>query len=292
MKRLIYFFIFFTLSYPALAEEVVVVEETAGNLPFNLLISSFAILVVILLIVALVLLKTFKILLAETKNPKPLIVTKPEKLLEYKDWMAVEKLKPSIWNKVLSLRPLSEEEGQKMEHEFDGIVELDNPTPPWFNWLFYGSIAVAICYMLYYHVFDWGKLQDDEYLVELMEAKAAKDAYLAKSGNAIDENSVKESKEASVISSGMAIYKTNCEACHGDKGQGTVGPNLTDDFWLHGGKINNVFKTIKYGVTEKGMISWEKTLSPKQISEVSNYIKSLKGSNPANGKAPQGVKES
>jgi cytochrome c oxidase cbb3-type subunit 3 len=80
-------------------------------------------------------------------------------------------------------------------------------------------------------------------------------------------------------------------ACHGDKGQGTVGPNITDEYWLHGGKVTSIFKTIKYGVPEKGMISWEKTLTAKQISDVSNYIISLKGTNPANGKTPQGDKE-
>ena len=89
----------------------------------------------------------------------------------------------------------------------------------------------------------------------------------------------------------MAVYKANCVACHGEKGQGTVGPNLTDEFWIHGSKIDYVFKTIKYGVPEKGMMSWEKVLSPKQISEVSNYILSIKGTAPENPKAPQGDKE-
>ncbi|MBC7653864.1 MAG: c-type cytochrome, partial [Oligoflexus sp.] len=88
-----------------------------------------------------------------------------------------------------------------------------------------------------------------------------------------------------------ALFIQNCVACHGENAQGVVGPNLTDEYWIHGGKISNIFKTIKYGVPEKGMISWEKQMSPKQMAEVSNYVKSLKGTNPANPKEPQGDKE-
>jgi cytochrome c oxidase cbb3-type subunit 3 len=117
-----------------------------------------------------------------------------------------------------------------------------------------------------------------------------KAAVLAKSGEAIDENSVKASTDAGIIAAGKAVYTQNCIACHGAQGEGTVGPNLTDDSWIHGGTVNAIFKTIKYGVPEKGMISWEKTLTPKQTSDVSNFILSLQGSNPPNPKAPQGVK--
>ena len=178
-----------------------------------------------------------------------------------------------------------------LEHEFDGIRELNNPVPGWFNFLFYGSIAFGIMYFVTYHVTGWGMLQEEEYVVEMKQADVEKKIYLAKSANNIDESSVKVSSEASIISAGMAVYKANCVACHGEKGQGTVGPNLTDEFWIHGGKIDYVFKTIKYGIPEKGMMSWEKVLSPKQISEVSNYILSIKGTAPENPKAPQGDKE-
>jgi len=147
-------------------------------------------------------------------------------------------------------------------------------------------------YFVTYHVTGWGQLQDQEYVSEMKQAEVEKAAYLAKSANKIDENTIKEDTGSSIVSAGQSIYTANCVACHGDKGQGVVGPNLTDEFWLHGGKISNIFKTIKYGVPDKGMISWEKTLSPKQIADVSNYIISLKGSKPANGKAPQGDQES
>ncbi|MBC7915079.1 MAG: c-type cytochrome [Pyrinomonadaceae bacterium] len=262
----------------------------SGNLYWDLLIFAFIGTILVLLLVSVTLLKTFQKLSKELLNPSPYI--KPEeKLLEYEEWMNLNKSKPSRWNKLLGLRPIAEEKDIMLEHEFDGIAELDNPTPAWFMWLFYSTIVIAIAYMLTYHVFDWGKLQDEEYTVEVEEAELAKKAYLAKSANIIDENTVKESSDAAVLSTGLIIYNANCVACHGDKGQGAVGPNLTDAYWLHGGKINDIFKTIKYGVPEKGMIAWGKSLNPKQISEVSNFIKSLKGTNPAGAKEAQGNKE-
>lgn len=266
------------------------ISTSSGDIYWNLLIIAFAGTIFILLVVALTLLKTFNSLSKELLNPTP-FVKEEVKQLEYHEWVNMKKNKPSIWTKVLELKPLSEEKDIELEHEFDGIKELDNPTPAWFMYLFYATMVIAVGYMFYYHVFDWGQLQDEEYATEIMEAEEAKKAYLAKAANIIDENSVTESTDAAVISAGQAIYNTNCVACHGDKGQGVVGPNLTDEYWLHGGSINKVFKTIKYGIPEKGMISWEKTLSPKQIADVSNFINSLKGSNPANAKAPQGEKE-
>jgi cytochrome c oxidase cbb3-type subunit 3 len=202
------------------------------------------------------------------------------------------KPKLTLWEKLLSLSPLSEEKDLIIEHEYDGIVELDNPTPAWFMWLFYGSIIFGFVYVLNYHVFKLGKLQDEEYVVEIKQADIAQKAFLAKSANRVDENSVKLTTDAEVLKGGQAVFTQNCVACHGEQAQGIVGPNLTDEYWLHGGKINDLFRTIKYGVPDKGMISWEKQLSPKQISEVANYIKSLKGTNPANPKAPQGDKAS
>jgi cytochrome c oxidase cbb3-type subunit 3 len=98
------------------------------------------------------------------------------------------------------------------------------------------------------------------------QADIAKKEYLSKAANQVDENTVKLTKDAAVLSSGQAIFKQTCSACHGDHAEGKVGPNLTDDYWLHGNKINDLFKTIKYGVLAKGMPTWEKQLSPKQIS--------------------------
>ncbi|MBE9664474.1 c-type cytochrome [Mucilaginibacter myungsuensis] len=199
-----------------------------------------------------------------------------------------KKVKNELWLKALSLKPMSQEKSLLIEHDYDGIQELDNPTPAWFMWLFYGTIGFGLAYLAVYHVFGVGQLQDAEYVTEVAQADSAKKVYLARAGEQVDENTVKLVADAGVIDAGKGIFTQHCAACHGAEGQGVVGPNLTDVYWLHGGNINDVFKTIKYGVAAKGMPTWEKQLSPKQISDVSNYILSLKGTNPPNPKAPQG----
>jgi len=196
-----------------------------------------------------------------------------------------------VWQKLLSLKPLSEEKDILIEHGYDGIQELDNPVPAWFMYLFYITIVFAACYLLNYHVFHIGQTQYEEYKTEMAEADAAHKLYLSKAANQVDENTVKLVHDPAVIAAGQTVFKTNCVPCHGDHAQGGVGPNLTDDYWLHGDKINDLFKTVKYGVLTKGMPTWEKVLSPKQIADVVNYVKSLHGTNPSNAKAPQGVLE-
>lgn len=291
MKRFNLFFALFLFCLPVVAQDTAA-APVSGNFYMDVLIVVFFIAAVLLLGFAFVLLNTFKILSNELTNPTILPEIKQVEALEYEQWSAIQKEKPGIFTKLLGLKPIEQEKDIMIDHEFDGIRELDNPVPGWFNFLFYGSIIVGVMYFVTYHVTGWGQLQDEEYVTEMKQAEVEKAAYLATSANKIDENTVKEDTGSSIVSAGQSIYTANCVACHGDKGQGTVGPNLTDEFWIHGGKINSIFKTIKYGVPEKGMISWEKTLTPKQIADVSNYIISLKGTNPANGKAPQGDKES
>ncbi len=288
MKRLIYFLLLFLSATPLLAQDEIPVESSPIS-HSGIMMLVYIIGALLLLMVMLVLLRAVKVLSNELLNPSIFPPKNPVKLLTWEEWEAIENAKPSIWNKILSLRPLSEEKDMMLDHEFDGIGELDNPTPPWFMWLFYSTIAFAVIYILNFHVLGYGKMQEEEYAIEMKEAAVAKIAYLAKAANNVDENNVKE--DPSKIAAGAAIYNANCVACHGDKGQGGVGPNLTDKFWIHGGSIGNIFKTIKYGVPEKGMISWEKTLNPKQMAELSNYVLSLKGTNPPNPKAPQGLEE-
>ena len=296
MRRINYFLVLFLASAPVFGQDGVPVQPPAaaplsGNHYMDILIVVFIAVALLLLGFAFILLRTFKILEKELRRPTLLPEIQTVEKLDYEAWAARQKSKPGIVSKLLGLKPLEQEKDLLIDHEFDGIKELDNPVPGWFNMLFYGSIAVGIMYFITYHVADWGQSQEQEYVTEMKEAEVAKKAYLASSANNIDESSVKPSADAAIIDAGKAVFSTNCVACHGDKGQGTVGPNLTDEYWLHGGEVGSVFKTIKYGVPDKGMISWEKTLTPKQISEVSNYILSLKGTNPANAKAPQGDKE-
>jgi len=175
-----------------------------------------------------------------------------------------------------------------MGHDYDGITEFDNDLPPWWKYGFYLTIGFAFAYVGYYHMFHAGELQTAEYETEMQQAA------LLVSADAADPNQLTTYAALTApadLSAGKSIYTTNCASCHGASAEGKVGPNLTDEYWLHGGEVNHVYKTIKFGVTSKGMVAWKGKLSGKQILQVSSYIKSLQGSNPANAKEPQGEKE-
>lgn len=182
---------------------------------------------------------------------------------------------------------VEKEEDILLDHDYDGIRELDNSLPPWWKYGFYVTILVGILYLLRFHVFHTGPTPEEEYNAEMKIAAAQIEDYRKKSNDMVDEKTVTMGDAAS-IERGHKIFSSNCFACHGAKGEGGVGPNLTDDYWLHGGTINEVFHTIKYGVPEKGMQSWDKTYSPSQIKDLASFVKSLHGTNPPNAKAPQG----
>lgn len=196
----------------------------------------------------------------------------------------------TAWEKFWAFKNVRTEEEIKLNEDYDGIVELDNPSPPWFNFMFYITIFVAIVYLINYHVAHYSKLSAGEYDQEMAEAKIAKDAYMKSVGSSIDENSVTLLTDATKLTEGAEIFKKNCVVCHGEKAEGKVGPNLTDEYWIHGNTIKDVFKTISNGVPEKGMVSWKSSLTPEQIQVVASYIKSLAGTNPPNPKEPQGTK--
>ncbi|MDJ1466685.1 cbb3-type cytochrome c oxidase N-terminal domain-containing protein [Cytophagaceae bacterium DM2B3-1] len=196
----------------------------------------------------------------------------------------------TIWQRIAGLKPISKEKDLLLKEDFDGISELDNPVPGWFNAFFYGTISFGILYLLVFHVWRTSDLQDVEYDKEMQIAEVKKEAYLKTVASNIDETSVKLSTNEQDLAKGKDVFIAQCAACHGQQAQGIVGPNLTDEYWLHGGKINDVFKTIKYGVPAKGMIAWEKQLNPLQMQQVASYILSLQGSNPPNAKEPQGDK--
>jgi cytochrome c oxidase cbb3-type subunit 3 len=192
------------------------------------------------------------------------------------------------WTKFNKIKPIEKEEAIVMEHDYDGIKELDNVLPPWFTWAFIASIVFGIGYLWRYQfAANPAPDQYQEYNNTVVEAKIKQEAYLKSKGGDVDETNVKM-LGTDDIAKGKTLFAANCIVCHGDKGQGGVGPNLTDDYWLHGGRINDVFKTIKYGVVEKGMQSWKDVFSATQIAELSSYIMSLHGSNPPGAKAPQG----
>ncbi|WP_324672263.1 cbb3-type cytochrome c oxidase N-terminal domain-containing protein [Hymenobacter sp. GOD-10R] len=174
------------------------------------------------------------------------------------------------------------------DHDYDGIHEFDNDLPPWWKYGFYVTILFAGAYLFYFHVSKTGELSHAEYETEM------KQAALLVSAGSDDPNKLTDFQAltaAADISGGKSIFTQNCAPCHGANAEGKVGPNLTDEYWLHGGEVNHVYKTVKFGVQGKGMVAWKGKLSSKQILQVSSYILSLQGSKPANAKEPQGEKD-
>ncbi|MFD2721083.1 cbb3-type cytochrome c oxidase N-terminal domain-containing protein [Hymenobacter monticola] len=175
-----------------------------------------------------------------------------------------------------------------LDHNYDGIHEFDNDLPPWWKYGFYLTVVFAIGYVTYYHVLKTGQLQGAEYAAEMQQA-AIVVASIPDDPNQLTTYTALSAPAE--LSSGKSLFATNCAPCHGANAEGKVGPNLTDEYWLHGGEVNHVYKTIKYGVNGKGMVAWKGKLSSKQILQVTSYVLSLQGSKPANAKPPQGEKE-
>jgi cytochrome c oxidase cbb3-type subunit 3 len=183
---------------------------------------------------------------------------------------------------------IEEEDSIMLDHDYDGIKELDNNLPPWWKYGFYLTIIVGVIYLINFHVLGTGDLQTKEYEKEIAQAKLEVEEFMKTSANNVDESTIKLLTDASDIEAGKAVFIANCAACHGQLGEGTVGPNFADDYWIHGGSIQDIFKSIKYGWVEKGMKAWKEDLSPMQMSQVTSFIKTLRGTNPPNGKAAQG----
>lgn len=207
-----------------------------------------------------------------------------------KDPSALKEKKVSRWlkfNKTKSLDASSEAEAN-LGHNYDGIEELDNPTPPWWQIGFWFSVVVGVIYLWRYEVAHTAPNQYEEFAIEVKKGEEAKAAFLASSANNVDETNVTLLTDASAVDAGKQLFIAACAACHANDGGGTVGPNLTDDYWKHGGDIASIFKTIKYGVPEKGMKSWKDDYSPVQIQQLSSFIMSLHGTKPGAPKAPEG----
>jgi cytochrome c oxidase cbb3-type subunit 3 len=199
----------------------------------------------------------------------------------------------SAWYKKISSffnrsKPIDQEGTILMDHDYDGIKELDNVLPPWWVNLFYACIVFALIYLVRFHILD-GKDQKAEFETEMAEAKLAVEEYKKTAKDLIDENTVAQLTEPADITAGKAIFQANCIPCHRPDAGGAIGPNLTDEYWLLGGGIKNVFHTITEGGRDgKGMVSWRGTLKPSEIQLVASYVLSLKGSNPKDPKEPQG----
>ncbi len=197
---------------------------------------------------------------------------------------------PSILEKLNDSVAVEQEAAIMMDHDYDGIRELDNNLPPWWKYGFYLSIVVAVIYLFHFHVFYTGKLSGEEYSQEMKEGAIAIAEYQKNALAVVDENTVKYLSDPASLSEGRAIYKQNCVACHGESGEGKdgLGPNFTDDYWLHGGSISSIFRSVKYGWTDKGMKSWQQDLKPSEIQLVVSFLKSIRGTNPPGAKEKDG----
>ncbi|WP_435624587.1 cbb3-type cytochrome c oxidase N-terminal domain-containing protein [Flagellimonas sp.] len=193
-----------------------------------------------------------------------------------------------MYQRLTRSRAIEREQEIIMDHNYDGIRELDNVLPPWWVYMFYATIIFGVIYLIRFHIAgDYD--QALEYEQEVAAAKIAIEEYKKTAKNLVDVNTVEFLAEASDLNAGEKIFTTNCVVCHMADGGGGIGPNLTDQHWILGGGIKNVFNTISEGGRDgKGMVAWKQSLKPVEMAQVASYILTLGGTTPANPKAPEG----
>ena len=194
----------------------------------------------------------------------------------------------NLMQKLTKTEPIENEIDILLDHDYDGIKELDNNLPPWWVYLFYASIVFGLVYFVRFEVMG-GDNQEMELQKELAQAKIDVAEYMKTAPDLMDEKTVTLLTDPADLAVGKTIFTTNCAACHRTDAGGQIGPNLTDEHWILGGGIKNIFHTLNNGGRDgKGMISWKGTLKPKEMQKVASYVISLKGSNPVDPKAPDG----
>lgn len=192
------------------------------------------------------------------------------------------------YKEMLGAKPITSEQEIVLDHNYDGIRELDNKLPPWWVYMFYATIIFAGIYMVRFHIFN-GPNQINEYETEVAQAKLDIAEFKKNNKDLIDANTVELLTEPADLAAGEAVFTANCVACHKSDGGGGIGPNLTDDYWILGGGIKNVFQTISEGGRAgKGMIAWKTDLKPSEMAQVASYVLSLHGTTPAEPKEAEG----
>lgn len=204
-----------------------------------------------------------------------------------------ESIKISWWDKVLdsfnSSVPLNKETDIMLNHDYDGIKELDNSLPPWWLYGFYATIVFAVFYLFYYHMGGPGLSSTEAYAEEVRIANEQIAIMNKGTETTVDESNIQLLTDNKSLADAKSIFTNVCVACHGADGQGGAGPNLTDNYWIHGGDINSIYKLIKTGVADKGMPQWGATYKAPDLQKLTSYVMSLRGTNPANPKPPQGI---
>jgi cytochrome c oxidase cbb3-type subunit III len=220
-------------------------------------------------------------------------ISKATELQNEKDGVVPEA--PNAWLKKLlkswtKAKDIEEEQEIILDHNYDGIKELDNSLPPWWVYMFYITIVFAVVYLIRFEVMG-GDTPEMEYEKAVAQARMEVNKYKANSPDVFNIDDLKLLTDASDLKRGKAVFNLNCASCHLADGGGSIGPNLTDEYWILGGGIKNVFNTVYNGGRNgKGMIAWNKTLKAEDIAKVSSYVISLQGTTPAKAKAPQGEK--
>ncbi|HEY9116672.1 MAG TPA: cbb3-type cytochrome c oxidase N-terminal domain-containing protein, partial [Roseivirga sp.] len=232
---------------------------------------------ILVLVVAVYVLQLLKAFIQKEMSPESLA-----RLEEHPSWFT------QLWDKWNALKPLEQEEELLLDHNYDGIKELDNHLPPWWKGLFYVTIVYAVIYVLIFHVFKTAPLQEERYANEVASAEALQASKAADIVVDFDENTVTASTDAGELADGKKFFESQCAVCHKADGGGLAGPNLTDKYWKHGGAMTDVYKVIKNGVPNTAMMSWEKQLNPVRIRNVASYVLSLQGTNPQGGLPPDG----
>ncbi len=193
-----------------------------------------------------------------------------------------------VYTNLLGSKPIEEEGEIVLDHNYDGIRELDNKLPPWWVYGFYLTIIFAGVYLARYHIFD-GASQAEEFETEMEDARLALEEYRRITKDLVDVNTVTLLTETSDINAGKAIFGVSCVVCHKDDGGGGIGPNLTDEYWILGGGIKNVFNIISEGGRDgKGMVGWKTELKPNEMAQVASYLLTFQGTTPADPKDPEG----
>ena len=194
----------------------------------------------------------------------------------------------NIVSKLTSSKEIEREDDIMLDHDYDGIKELDNVLPPWWVYLFYGTIIFAAVYLVRFHIVG-DYTQAEEFNKEVELAALEKSKLPKDPADEVSYETVVALTDATSLAKGKEIFTNACAACHKADGGGLVGPNLTDDHWINGGGIKNIFKLISEGSKNNpSMVSWKNNLSSKDIQSIASYILTLKGSNPQGAKAPEG----
>lgn len=247
-------------------------------------ITQFFMLLVLMILIAIeLILSSIENIMFQTlseEGKERYLATKNKKM----EWTWVN----NLMKRLTRTKSIEREEEIIMDHNYDGIRELDNVLPPWWVYLFYATIVFGVVYLVRFHVIG-EYTQAEEYEQEVAAAKIEIEEYKKTAKDLVDASTVELLTDAADLSAGEKIFTTSCVVCHMADGGGGIGPNLTDEYWILGGGIKNVFNTISEGGRDgKGMVAWKQSFKPAEIAQVASYVISLGGTTPANPKAPEG----